>query len=127
MAMNPDDPSLADVYDAVKESFHAFGIKAYRSDEIEHQGRITDRILDEIETCEYLLADLTHARPNVYYEIGYAHALQLHPILVRRKGTDLHFDLSVHNVPEYANARELKQILRRRLEAIMGRKPRQEA
>ena len=124
MAMSANDPSLVDVHDAIKAGFAAFGVKAHRADEIEHQGRITDRILDEIVTCEYVLADLTHTRPNVYYEIGYAHARGVHPILVRRKGTPVHFDLSVHNVPEYTTVRDLREILERRLAAMTGRKPR---
>lgn len=123
MAMDPDEPALEDVYTAIKDAFLAFDITARRVDEIEHQGPITDRILSEIRTCAYLVADLTHERPNVYYEIGYAHAIHKNPILYRRAGTSLHFDLSVHNVPEYKNATELRNHLRERLATILGREP----
>jgi hypothetical protein len=124
MAMDPDDPELEDVYRTIKDVCLSFGINAYRADEIEHQDRITDRILSEIKTCEFLIADLSHERPNVYYEIGYAHATAKRPILYRKKGTRLHFDLSVHNVPEYRNITELRDLLTRRLEAILGRSAR---
>lgn len=123
MAMDPDNPELEDVYQTIKQVCATFGVNAYRADEIEHQDRITDLILSEIKSCEFLIADLTHERPNVYYEIGYAHALNKRPILYRKAGTRLHFDLSVHNVPEYKNMTELKAILKRRLEAILGRSP----
>jgi hypothetical protein len=38
-----------------------------------------------------------------------------------RQGTRLHFDLSVHNVPEYKNITELRSLLTRRLEAMTGK------
>lgn len=121
MAMDPNMHDLVDVYHTIKDVCAAFGIKAYRADEIEHQERISDLILNEIELCEFLIADLSYERPNVYYEIGYAHALEKRPILYRKFGTRLHFDLSVHNVPEYKNVTELKELLIKRFEAILGR------
>jgi hypothetical protein len=49
-----------------------------------------------------------------------AHALGKRPILYRKVGTALHFDLSIHNVPEYENVTQLPALLRQRLEAITG-------
>jgi nucleoside 2-deoxyribosyltransferase len=123
MPINPNNPALQDVYETIKEVFKAFGVTAYRADDIQHQDRITEVILGEIETCEYVIADLSFERPNVYYEIGYAHALGKKPILIRKAETTLHFDLSVHNVPEYRNITELRELLRKRLGAIFGRDP----
>jgi hypothetical protein len=126
MNMDPQDDSLVDVRDAIKSECAAYELEAVRIDEIEHQDRITDRILDMIHSSGLIIADLTGERPNVYYEIGYAHAIGKRPILYRRKGTRLHFDLSVHNVPEYKNIAELKSLLHKRLEAILGRAARTE-
>lgn len=121
MAIDPSNPELEDVYNTIKDVFREFDIHARRADEIEHQDKITDIILKEIRECEFLFADLSLERPNVYYEIGYAHAVNKRPILFRKSGTKLHFDLSIHNAPEYRNISDLRTQLTRRLEVLVGR------
>lgn len=123
MWMDKARPELVDVHETVKEVFGEFGITARRADEVQHQDRITDVVLDQISRSEFLFADLSGERPNVYYEVGYAHASGKRPILYRRAGTPLHFDLSVRNVPEYENVTALRRSLRERLAAITGRSP----
>ena len=122
MAIDESKPELEDIREVIKEVFEEFGIEAITVDEIEHDEAITDRILSEIETSEFLIADLTHERPNVYYEIGHAHAMSKRVILVRKKGTKLHFDVAHRKCPEYENTTNLKKLLRRRLEAITNKK-----
>ena len=122
MAVNKSEPELEDIKTAIKGVFREFGIQAITADEIEHDGVITDRILDEIDTNEFLIADLTHERPNVYYEIGYAHARNKRVILFRKAGTKMHFDVAHRNCPEYENMTTLKKLLRKRLETITNKR-----
>lgn len=123
MWMSPEHPQLEDVKNAVQDVFGSFGIRAVRADEIEHDGVITQRIVDEIKSAEFLFADLTGSRTNVYYEIGYAHALGKRVILFREADTGIHFDLAGYNCPEYSNMTDLKRLLTKRLAAVTNRDP----
>ena len=123
MQIDPEKPSLEDLYNTIKECFAQFGIKAVRADEIEHEDVITKKIMERIRRSEFLIADLTSERPSVYYEIGYAHALNRKVIMYRNSGGKLHFDLAAYNCPEYSNLTDLKKQLIGRLEQITNRRP----
>lgn len=111
MPMSPDDPHLVDVHEAIKETARDIGLIAERIDEPISTARITDRIIESLETAEYVVADLTHGKPNVYYEAGYAHALGKTPIYIARAGTTIEFDLKDYPVTFFKNFTELKKEL----------------
>jgi hypothetical protein len=121
MSMDPKNPELDDVCNAVKRCFAEYDIKAVRADDIEHEDLITARIIEEIRTAEFLFADLTGERPSLYYELGFAHAIKRPVMLYRKEGTRIHFDVAGYNCPEYKNLTELEKKLRTRLESVTGR------
>jgi nucleoside 2-deoxyribosyltransferase len=56
-------------------------IEPLRVDQIEHNDDIDDKIIELIKKCDFCIADLTYARPSVYYEAGYVYGLKKHETL----------------------------------------------
>ena len=79
MAMDPNDPSLEDVLDAIKEGSSRCGITAERIDEAGSNEPITGRMLSAIEEAEFVVVDLTNARPNVFMKRGTHKVWAKHP------------------------------------------------
>lgn len=120
MAIDPQDPHLEDVLDSIKEAADKCGIHAERVDEVQSNNRITDRILESIEKAQFVIVDLTFAKPNVFYEAGYAQGLNKTPIYIAKEGTKLEFDLKDYPIIFFKNMRELKTGLEQRLRALAG-------
>jgi nucleoside 2-deoxyribosyltransferase len=56
-------------------------------------GKIIDQIWRGIQSARVLVAELTTKNPNVFYELGLAHALRKPVILVSSNQDDVPFDL----------------------------------
>ncbi len=69
------------------------GIDCQRVDEQIFAEGILVRVYAEIARADLIIADMTGCNPNVFYEVGYAHALNKPVILVTRDASDIPFDL----------------------------------
>lgn len=118
MAINPQNPELDDVLDAIKEGAKRCGVLAERVDEPQSNERITDRILESIRKAEFVIVDLTFSRPNVFYEAGYAHGIGKIPIYIAKDGTKLEFDLKDYPIIFFSNLKNLKDSLEKRLRGL---------
>lgn len=120
MAMDRVNAALADAHSAIVRGCAAAGMRAGRVDDKFFTGSVTDQIQANITLAQYVVADLTHARPNVYYEVGYAHALQKRILLVAKQKTKIHFDLQHHRIMHYPNLTELESSLTTWLRGLQG-------
>lgn len=90
----PFDASFDDVYKlGIKEACNAAGAYSERVDEQTYDGRILDRIYNQIAKADFIVADMTGRNPNVFYEVGYAHALGKRTVLVVKTVNEIPFDL----------------------------------
>jgi hypothetical protein len=68
------------------------GLKPIRSDQIYAPGRINEQVNRWILDSAIVIADLTDLNPNVMYEVGLRHGLELPIVLMATDGTSLPFD-----------------------------------
>jgi hypothetical protein len=70
------------------------GLRPIRADdEIFGTGKIIDQVWSGISAAKVLVAELTGRNPNVFYELGLAHALEKPVVLVSSNPQDVPFDL----------------------------------
>ena len=98
------------------------GLTCIRADESFGPGVIIQDIERQILEAQIVIADITPANSNVYYEVGYAHALQKPTILIAEKTTDLPF-VSPFRILFYENSiagkTKVEEGLRNHLKAIL--------
>lgn len=70
------------------------GLQCLRADEIFGSHPITIDIWKSLNEARFLIADLTGRNPNVFYELGLAHALGKNVLLLTQRMTDVPFDLN---------------------------------
>jgi hypothetical protein len=90
----PFDPKFDDIYKfGIKGAADEVGAYAERVDEQTFTEGILDRIFNQISKADVIVADMTGRNPNVFYEVGYAHALGKVVLLLTQNADDIPFDL----------------------------------
>ena len=118
----PFASEFGDVYLlGIREVAEKLGFSVDRADDIEHNENILDVIQRHIRQCDVVIADMSSRNANVFYEIGYAHAVDRPTILLCRKAESVPFDLQSVNYIAYGSIVELRDRLERRLKSLMGR------
>ena len=115
----PFSKDYGDVKDSFKASCSEAGLELRGTEEEETTERIIPRILDGIRRAAIVIADVSEARPNVYYEIGLAQGMRREVILTARSGTVLPFDVTDIPVIFWDSQRTLKEQLTRRLQLLL--------
>ena len=69
------------------------GLEPVRADELFSTGSVVEQIWEQIEKSKLLLADLSGKNPNVFYELGLAHAAKKPVIFTSCAVDDVPFDL----------------------------------
>jgi hypothetical protein len=117
----PFSEEFEDVYQfGIYSTIRRCGYMCEKVDESVFAGSIVDRIMDGIRNAEFIVADLTLEKPNVYLEVGYAWGMNKRVILVAREGQRLHFDLSHHKCLFYKTIGKLAESLEKAVLEMFG-------
>jgi hypothetical protein len=113
----PFSEEFQDVYEfGIYEPIRRCGYICERVDEPLFTGDILQRITNRISTAEFVVAELTGAKANVYLEVGYAWGKNIPVITLAREGEKLQFDVSTHRCIFYRTigqlGRELEKLVR---------------
>ncbi len=72
------------------------GLDPIRADEEKVGGAIHKPMFERLMLCDYAVADITGANPNVYYELGIRHAMRpSSTVILFAEGTTLPFDIAL--------------------------------
>jgi len=94
-------------------------LRALRGDEENIKGDILSHIVKCMLESRIIIANISGRNPNVFYELGIAHAINKPTILISRIESDIPFDLKNRFVIIYSNKKELDQKLRAMLLNIL--------
>jgi hypothetical protein len=93
---------LDDYYDEIYvPAIEASGLQAHRADDLFRPSTIVNDIWAYTKNAKLLIADLSGKNPNVFYELGLAHALAKPAVLVAESIEDIPFDLRALRVIIY--------------------------
>ncbi len=113
----PFESKFDDVYKlGIKAACTDSGAYCERVDEQYYEGTMLERIYNQISRADFIIADMTGRNPNVFYEVGYAHALNKRVILVTTNADDIPFDLKNYpHIPYKGSITTLKEELFKRV------------
>jgi hypothetical protein len=122
VVMQFTDPYHALYKDVIHPVAKTLGFDAFHVGEVSGPGLILQDITRAIVEADVVIADITPANQNVFYELGYSHALRKPTILLAERTKQLPFDVSGYRCLMYDNTiagkHELEEGLARHLRAI---------
>ena len=112
---------LDDYYEAIyRPAIDAGGLEPHRADDLFRPSTIVNDIWAYTKRSKLLLADLSGKNPNVFYELGLAHALGKPVILIAESMDEIPFDLRALRIIVYdKNAPDWGRVLHDKIQAAI--------
>ena len=110
----PFSPEMDPIFEGIRAAAKENNLVAERVKDVQGDYKITEKIMEMIHAARMIVADLTHERPNVYFELGYARGMGKTVITIARKKTKLHFDIKDWTCEFYTDSRIVENCLTKR-------------
>lgn len=127
VAMEFAEPYNTFYREVIQKQAQDLNLDVVRIDEVSVPGVIFQDIQREIQRADVVIAEVSPSNPNVFYELGYAHALNKPTILLAQRGAQLPFDIRSYRVVFYNDTiggkAEVERNLRKHLESVLTDTP----
>lgn len=117
--LTPFHPEFDESYGWIKSFFIEHGYTCTRGDAVLAESNVLSHIISEMLASEIVVANISGRNPNVFYELGIAHALGKKVVLVARSKKDITFDVSNSQIAIYKDRDSLNSSLSRWLVSIL--------
>jgi hypothetical protein len=108
------------IFEGIKAAGMKHKLRNERVKDVPGDYRINDKIVQMIHQARIVVADLSHERPNVYFELGYSRGLGKTVVTIAREGTTAHFDVRDWTCFFYNDSRVVERFLDDRFAFELG-------
>ncbi|SBS61871.1 hypothetical protein [Vibrio atlanticus] len=92
--LTPLNPDFNEDFEWVENAFRKHKYVCSKGNDVKVQSNLLSHIIKEMLASKFVVANIGGRNPNVFYELGIAHALGKDVILISRSVDDITFDLS---------------------------------
>jgi hypothetical protein len=117
--LTPFHPEFEGTFDIIADVCRKVGLECLRGDEEFLEGSVLKHIVTELCSAGIVIANIDGRNPNVYYELGLAHALEKPVLLVASDIEAIPFDLKSQRVVIFNKPSDLKRRLQRALTQLL--------
>ncbi len=117
--LTPFHDQLRDEFEAIVQVGQELGFTVSRGDEKATPGDIFPQLLRLIVQARVIIANISGRNPNVFYELGIAHALDKPVVLISQSSVDIPFDVRAKQIVFYSSNDDLREKLATTLARVL--------
>lgn len=119
--LTPFHKDFNETYINIKEACNSIGLKCIKGDEDYIENNVLKYIIEKMMTARVVIANINGRNPNVFYELGIAHAIGKPTILISKmeNTNKIPFDLQSNQLVLYRDYNELHKTLIKSLSQIL--------